>query len=239
MALASLLKPLQKFLGSQPAESPAAAPEVEAAPQAPVSLAHAWHPEPNALKLQINRLLMPLGEKRTYVEAESASDSPLAQALFAIGGLDSVEIESASVTVLMSESADWDSVMERVPDVVRVHLEAGHPAVIAATSKRYSFGFREVPSRTPEEQFKLVQQLLDTEVNPAVASHGGFFKLLDVKENRVFVQLGGGCQGCGMVDVTLRQGVEQRLREVMPELEALIDTTDHASGSNPFYQASK
>ena len=63
--------------------------------------------------------------------------------------------------------------------------------------------------------------------------------MLEVKENRVFVELGGGCQGCGMADVTLRQGVEQRLKEIMPEMAALIDVTDHAQGENPYYQPSK
>ncbi len=86
---------------------------------------------------------------------------------------------------------------------------------------------------------EIVKNLLDQEINPAVAAHGGFFTLLDVKDNNVYVQLGGGCQGCGMADVTLKQGVEQRMREVLPEMASLIDTTDHAAGSNPYYSPGK
>jgi Fe-S cluster biogenesis protein NfuA/rhodanese-related sulfurtransferase len=90
-----------------------------------------------------------------------------------------------------------------------------------------------------EVKMEAIQNLLDFEINPMVASHGGHFSLIDVDGNKVFVALGGGCQGCGMVDVTLRQGVEKRMREVFPDMEDLIDTTDHAEGDNPFYQPSK
>jgi len=81
-----------------------------------------------------------------------------------------------------------------------------------------------------------VQKLIDTEINPAVAAHGGAIQFLGVRENKVYLSFGGGCHGCGMVDVTLKQGVEQRIREVVPEIEAVVDTTDHSTGENPFYQ---
>lgn len=84
-----------------------------------------------------------------------------------------------------------------------------------------------------------VQRLFDEEINPAVAMHGGFVTLLDVQDGVVYVQLGGGCQGCGMADVTLKQGIEARLREVVPEIREVVDTTDHAGGSNPYYQPAK
>jgi len=90
-----------------------------------------------------------------------------------------------------------------------------------------------------EVKMEVIQNLLDFEINPMVASHGGQFSLVDVEDRKVFVELGGGCQGCGMVDVTLRQGVEKRMREVFPDMEALIDTTDHADGDNPYFQPSK
>ena len=81
--------------------------------------------------------------------------------------------------------------------------------------------------------------MLDTAINPAVAGHGGMVSLLDVKDNTVYLQMGGGCQGCGMADVTLRQGVERMIREEVPEVLEIIDLTDHAAGQNPYYTASK
>jgi Fe/S biogenesis protein NfuA len=84
-----------------------------------------------------------------------------------------------------------------------------------------------------------IQQLIDEQINPAVASHGGHVSLLDVKDNLVFVRLGGGCQGCGMVDVTLRQGIEALIQQEYPQIIRVIDQTDHAGGDNPFYQPAK
>ena len=84
-----------------------------------------------------------------------------------------------------------------------------------------------------------VQGVIDGEINPAVAAHGGFVSLLEVRDGVAYIQLGGGCQGCGMVDVTLRQGIEVRVREVVPQIREIIDTTDHAGGKNPYYQPAK
>ena len=63
--------------------------------------------------------------------------------------------------------------------------------------------------------------------------------LLDVKDGVVYVELGGGCQGCGMVDVTLKQGVEVAIKETIPSITSVVDSTDHASGTNPYFQQSK
>ena len=84
-----------------------------------------------------------------------------------------------------------------------------------------------------------VQKILDELINPAIAAHGGFVELLDVKENIAYLRLGGGCQGCGMVNVTLKHGIEATLKEEIPQLAGVIDQTDHAGGNNPYYQPAK
>ncbi len=81
-----------------------------------------------------------------------------------------------------------------------------------------------------------VEWVLDARINPMVASHGGVVGLVDVTEDRdVVLQFGGGCHGCGMVDVTLKQGIETTLKQELPEVRHVIDATDHASGENPYY----
>ena len=76
-------------------------------------------------------------------------------------------------------------------------------------------------------------------VNPGVASHGGFVNLLEVKDNVAYIQLGGGCQGCAQVDATLKQAIEVAIQRQVPEIVAVRDTTDHAAGTNPYFEASK
>lgn len=80
-----------------------------------------------------------------------------------------------------------------------------------------------------------VNWVLAARINPMVAAHGGHVRLMEITgDQQVVLQFGGGCQGCGMIDVTLRQGVETTLRQEIPELRGVIDATDHSQGKNPY-----
>jgi Fe/S biogenesis protein NfuA len=81
-----------------------------------------------------------------------------------------------------------------------------------------------------------IEWLLESEINPALASHGGRVSLVEItREMAAVLQFGGGCHGCGMADVTLKQGIEKTLTEKVPEITAVIDATDHETGKNPYY----
>ncbi|MEC9034591.1 MAG: NifU family protein [Actinomycetota bacterium] len=80
-----------------------------------------------------------------------------------------------------------------------------------------------------------VQQLLEQRINPALASHGGFATLIGVDGPKAYITMGGGCQGCAMSQATLTEGIQSAILEAIPEITEVIDSTDHASGSNPFY----
>lgn len=84
-----------------------------------------------------------------------------------------------------------------------------------------------------------VQILFDEYVNPGIAAHGGFVTLLEVKGDKAYIEMGGGCAGCGMASVTLKQGIEVAVKEHVPEITEVVDTTDHAAGTNPYYQPQK
>lgn len=98
------------------------------------------------------------------------------------------------------------------------------------------FHFENPNSKWKDPTAKAVQDVLDREINPSVASHGGFVTLLDVKGSTAYIELGGGCQGCGMADVTLKQGIEVAIMEAVPKIQTVLDRTDHASGENPYFQ---
>jgi Fe/S biogenesis protein NfuA len=84
-----------------------------------------------------------------------------------------------------------------------------------------------------------VLQVLERQINPSIASHGGRADLISVEEATAYLQLSGGCQGCGMAAVTLREGIEVAIKEAVPEITEVVDVTDHADGTNPYYQAAK
>lgn len=83
-----------------------------------------------------------------------------------------------------------------------------------------------------------VQALLENSINPAVAGHGGYIELIDVKDNTVYIQMLGGCQGCGAANYTLKAGIERMIKEEIPEVAEVLDVTDHATGRDPYYSPS-
>ncbi len=89
------------------------------------------------------------------------------------------------------------------------------------------------------EEGRAIRRLLDERINPQVAAHGGHIALVDVQDDTVYIRLEGGCQGCGMADVTLKQGVATEIQSVVPRINSVLDVTDHAGGTNPYYQPGK
>lgn len=92
-----------------------------------------------------------------------------------------------------------------------------------------------VPGPPQGELATKVKEVLDAQVNPAVSAHGGEIVLVDVRGSEIFIEMAGGCQGCALSRMTLKQGVERMVRQAVPEITAVHDVTDHTSGDNPFY----
>jgi Fe/S biogenesis protein NfuA len=84
-----------------------------------------------------------------------------------------------------------------------------------------------------------VDHVLRTQINPSIAAHGGVAELVAVEDGIAYVRLGGACQGCGLADVTLSQGIETTIVSTVPEVHKVIDVTDHNQGDNPYYEQSK
>lgn len=115
-------------------------------------------------------------------------------------------------------------------------------SVIEFVDDLYGGGFKVSNPNQPafsSDAERLVQELIDNQITPSLAMHGGYLELLEVSNGKAFVHFGGGCQGCGMADVTLKQGVEKLILDTVPEIKAVIDSTDHAQGENPYYQPAK
>lgn len=175
----------------------------------------------------VDRPLLP-GDSVFFAAAAAATLSPLAGELLEVSGIESVLIADNVVTLTAAHSVDWAAM--GVGNIIRKHIRSGAPAV----APEY---FETLPS---EGDLKwAIGDLFDREINPAVAQHGGYVELIDVKKNNVFIRMGGGCQGCGAADVTLKQGIEKAIRSLIPRVGEILDTTDHAAGRNPYYSPAK
>ncbi len=140
------------------------------------------------------------------------------------------ELDGGGFPVLVQES-DVERLDGATVDYVERVNESGFEVRPVAKAKK-----ERTRTEPQGELADKIRGVLDSQVNPAIAAHGGFISLVDLDDTEVYVEMGGGCQGCALSRMTLRQGVERMLREAVPELTAVHDVTDHASGDNPYFQ---
>jgi Fe-S cluster biogenesis protein NfuA len=161
-----------------------------------------------------------------FSNKEQSQGSPLIDKLFDLGNVNDVLVSNDKLTINLN-SGTWEDTVPNVGAAIHAVLTSGGAPISEAVTSSL------LP---PDEVKSQVQKILDDLVNPAVASHGGFVNLVDVSENNVVLEFGGGCQGCGMANVTLKYGVERTIREHVPGVGQIMDTTDHATGANPYYK---
>lgn len=170
---------------------------------------------------------------RRFADRSEATGSPLAEALFALPGVREVIVSGNLVTVVKDSPEAWQVAGKAVGAAIRQALAAGAPAI---ADRPAPAGAAQV---SDDELYERVSDLFDQQVNPMVARHGGRVELIDVQESIVLLRMSGGCQGCGMASVTLRQGIEGMLNQYLPEVKGIVDITDHTSGTNPYFASAK
>jgi Fe-S cluster biogenesis protein NfuA len=212
-------------------------------------------------QITLDRRVSPVGTVLFETVAD-AEGWPLVQALFQVPGIHSVIAKESTVILSRKTEVPWADILPRAESVIREHASAapvleqksdemvwiknerkvaagagapgghrhGAPAEVTSLPEDDS-----VPAEVTAIIREQVEAILAKEVNPFVASHGGVINLLDVRGTRVFIHMGGGCQGCASSTATLKHGVEQAIRTAVPQVTQILDTTDHAAGTNPFY----
>lgn len=183
---------------------------------------------PRACVFLVDRPLFP-GHSAWCPSREAARGvSPLAEFLFEVDGVETVLIHNATITIERNPimHGDWEDMARTIGQRIREHLACENP-VIAQT----------YIDHVPEKDViaKRLTTVLETEVNPSIAGHGGAIRLDRVEGNTVYIEMLGGCQGCAASTITLTQGVHEMFRAAVPQLGAILDVTDHGAGTNPFY----
>lgn len=164
-----------------------------------------------------------------------------------VRGGGSPEPDFALNFVAPDENTDDDVVVDA--GEFRVHMDRDSARWLDGATVDYvdlltESGFKvDAPNTGPPELkgpvAEAVQRVLRDKVNPAIASHGGRVSLVAIEDETAYLRFGGGCQGCGMIDVTLKQGIERELLAEVPEIKQVKDVTDHGAGTNPYYQSAK
>lgn len=158
------------------------------------------------------------GYEMSLIEAHEIEDG---DERFSVDGIDLV-VDSASVQSLQGTRIDW------VDSIQGSGFKFENPNIKPIGSE---------PLEGP--LVERVQRVIDEHINPGVASHGGAIRLVEIRDNVVYLQMGGGCQGCGMASVTLTQGIKQVFMQMVPEIVDIQDVTDHAAGTDPYFSPQK
>lgn len=155
--------------------------------------------------------------------AEAAQGSPLFERVFALPGVVQVWVAGNRVTVACAEPQPWEIAAKTIAKAIRIALSDGGPSPVIQTPLFLG------------DLTERVRAVLNAEVNPGLAQHGGKAELVAVRDGVAEMLLTGGCQGCGAAKMTLSLGIEQSLRAKIPELQGVRDVTDHALGERPYY----
>jgi len=183
--------------------------------------------DPHSMRFELDKDVQG-GALATFADATSAQNAPLAKAIFAIAGVKKIDVSGAVVTVIKSDAGDWNVLKHLIAEALRSSISQhsaplGQGVMIAGQA------------RTDAEILLAVQDVLDRQANPAIASHGGHVSVTEVRDGVVSMLMSGGCQGCASSAATLREGIESMIRAAVPEVRNIIDVTDHAAGETPYY----
>jgi len=181
---------------------------------------------PALCRFVVDRTLY-IGTKTVNSKSE-AQGFTLAEKLFEIEGVVEIQLIGHLLVVTKAYDVEWEGIIKQVEAVLTAHFVSG----LALTQQQVEERMMLIGLSAREK----IEYLIDHQINPGVAAHAGFVQLIDVKGDTVYVRLGGGCQGCGAADFTLRQGIESIIRREIPEIRQILDITDHAAGMNPYYR---
>lgn len=182
----------------------------------PVYVSLEFTPNPNTLKYSVNRTLLEKGALNLMKRADAEVKSPLATKLFDIPGISAVMIGKDFVTVTKSEEGDWDLVHKNASDAIESHLVRNQPAVNLDALEANAHG----GGNTDIE--KKIKEILDNEIRPAVAMDGGDITFDRFEAGIVYLFMQGSCAGCPSSTATLKQGIETRLKEAIPEIIEVV-----------------
>ncbi len=186
--------------------------------------------DPDTCKFTVSRSVHP-GGPFFFGSKERANGSPLIERLFEMPGVVHALVNEHVVNVGKASSASWSELKSGIGTAIRKQLLAGVPAILSTPRHENA------RARSDSELRAVIQELLDKEVNRSIAAHGGKISVTDVRDAHLFIAMSGGCQGCAASQLTLRQGFELMVRKVAPEIVDIVDMTDHAMGTKPYYES--
>ncbi len=169
--------------------------------------------------------------EKTYTDSTEALQSPIASKIFGFPWTEKVTVGNNFVEVLKQDWVEWEVLEEPLKGLIGEHFQSQQGDVEENPEASGSQNTGKLDS--PEA--KQIALLIEEQINPALSAHGGFVVLHSVEEDKVFLEMGGGCQGCAMSYQTMKEGIEGAIKQIVPSIKEVVDVTNHDQGDNPFY----
>lgn len=183
------------------------------------------------------KLDQPISAKtKTYNVAKDAQFSPLASKVFGFPWVEQVTLEPLNVIISKADWVDWDMLAQPLADMIEHHFSIYDDDVTFEENQEPAIRDEEDAEFELSEDAKPIYQFIQDAINPQLASHGGEVKMLDYQDGIVYLQMMGGCQGCGLAAQTMRDGIEVALKNEFTMVTAVKDVTDHTQGANPYFR---
>ncbi len=183
--------------------------------QSAVYVSLEFTPNPNTLKYSVNRKLIEKGAANFIKKAEAEKRSPLAYQLLNVDGISGVMIGKDFITITKSENGDWDHVHKTASETIERYLTTGEPVLTGDDSDAQT-------NQNASEIEKKIQKFLDDEIRPAVAMDGGDVSLDRFEDGIAYLYMQGACAGCPSSSMTLKMGIETKLKALVPEVMEVV-----------------
>lgn len=177
-------------------------------------------PNPQSMKFIVTAMIA--NESVNFATASEAARSPLAQKIMGFPWAGGVFIGPHFVTVTKQDWVDWDIIAEPLSELIKEHLQRGEPVLLPATGEQAAEASADDPSDSPV--VRQIKQILRDEIRPAVSMDGGDIVFHKYEDGRVYLHMQGACSGCPSSAYTLKEGIETRLREAIPEIIEVVST---------------
>ncbi|MDF3130673.1 NifU family protein [Kiritimatiellaeota bacterium B1221] len=187
-------------------------------------------PDPNSCRFIVSQEVFPDDWTFQFKSPEDAPGSALIAAIFAVEGIVDVKILKDTFTITKNSPEPWPKVAAKLIPILKAQISGGER--VLDESKRETLKNAPLDANVTE----IIEKILAENINPALASHGGWVKLTRIEGQDVFVEMGGGCQGCASSRATMKFGIERAIKDAVPSVRNVIDATDHEAGDNPYYQ---
>lgn len=172
--------------------------------------------------------------EKFYTSSTEAQWSPLASKIFGFPWVSSVEIKPQEVIIQRADWVDWSMLAEPLNDMIEHHFSFYEDSDIIEENQEP----RIEPTKEKiilSEEARPIADFIENNINPQLAEHGGRIALVDYQNGNVYLEMQGGCQGCGMAAKTMKEGIEVALKNEFPEIKNINDVTLHSEGVNPYY----